>query len=135
MAVHIQFEDRAADGGETYRTSGNLLLDRVLGVALHALPEGADEAAADAAMERHAEALAAEGRRLYVIHSAPMHPPLGGLGYVLLGRDNDYAPKLFPSIVFRKRSMLTTVSKMNRASFDSTRELSWAKDSLFRIPL
>ena len=71
MAVHIQFEDRVADGGETYRTSGNLLLDRVLGAALHALPEGEDEAAADAAIERHAEALAAEGRRLYVIHSAP----------------------------------------------------------------
>ena len=27
MAVHIQLEERVADGGETYRTSGNLLLD------------------------------------------------------------------------------------------------------------
>ena len=35
MVVHIQLEDRVADGGETYRTSGNLLLDRVLGATLH----------------------------------------------------------------------------------------------------
>ena len=54
MAVHIQLEDRVADGGETYRTSGNLLLYRVLGATLHAFPEGEDEAAADAAMERRA---------------------------------------------------------------------------------
>ena len=83
MAVHIQLEERVADGGETYRTSGNLLLDRVLGATLHPFPMGEDEAAADAAMERRAEILAAEGRRPYVIHSAPGHAPLGGLGYVL----------------------------------------------------
>ena len=51
MAVHIQLEERVADGGETYRTSGNLLLDRVLGATLHPFPEGEDEAAADAALE------------------------------------------------------------------------------------
>ena len=87
MAVHIQLEERVADGGETYRTSGNLLLDRVLGATLHPFPEGEDEAAADAAMERRAAALAAEGRRPYVIHSAPGHPPLGGLGYVLAAEE------------------------------------------------
>ena len=54
-----------------YRTSGNLLLDRVLAATLHAFPAGEDEAAA----------LAAEGRNPYVIHSVPGHPPLGGLGY------------------------------------------------------
>ena len=52
MAVHTQLEDRVADGGETYRTSSNLLLDRVLGATLYPFPEGGDEAAADAAMER-----------------------------------------------------------------------------------
>ena len=71
MAVHIQLEDRVDGMGALYRTSGNLLLDRVLGATLHAFPEGEDEAAADAAMERRAAALAAEGRRPYVIHSAP----------------------------------------------------------------
>jgi|GEM_PF-4477160 len=54
---------------------------------------------------------------------------------VTAAQDADYAPKLLPSIVFTNRSILTTVSKMNRASFDSTRELSCAKDSLFRIAL
>ena len=83
MAVHIQLEDRVKGAGELYRASGNLLLDRVLGATLHPFPEGEDEAAADAAMERRAAALAAEGRKPYVIHSAPGHAPLGGLGYVL----------------------------------------------------
>ena len=82
MEIHIQLEDRVAGMDETYRISGNLLLDRVLGATLHPFPEGEDEAAADAAMERRAETLAAEGRRPYVIRSAPGHPPLGGLGYV-----------------------------------------------------
>ena len=88
MVAHIQLEDRVADGGETYRTSGNLLLDRVLGATLHPFPEGEDEAAADATMERRAAVLAAEGRRTYVIHSAPGHPPLGGLGYVLAAEES-----------------------------------------------
>ena len=48
---------------------------------------GEDEAAADAALERRAQALADEGRRPYVIHSAPGHPPLGGLGYVLAAEE------------------------------------------------
>ena len=83
MAIHIQLEDRVKGAGDLYCASGNLLLDRVLGATLHAFPEGEDEAAADAAMERRAAALAAEGRKPYVIHSAPDCPPLGGLGYVL----------------------------------------------------
>ncbi len=87
MAVHIQLEDRVDGMGALYRASGNLLLDRVLGATLHPFPEGEDEAAADAALERRAAALAAEGRRPYVIHSAPGHPPLGGLGYVLAAEE------------------------------------------------
>ena len=83
MAVHIQLEDRVDGAGGLYRESGNLLLDRVLGAALHSFPEGEDEAAADAAMEERAAALAAEGSRPYVVPSAPGHAPLGGLGYVL----------------------------------------------------
>ena len=82
MEVHVQLEERVEGNGDLYRTSGNLLLNRVLGATLHTFPGGEDEAAADAALERLAERLAAEGRRPYVIHSAPSHPPLGGLGYV-----------------------------------------------------
>ncbi len=83
MEAHVQLEERVEDAGSLYRASGNLLLDRLLGATLHAFPVGEDEAAADAALERRARALADEGRRPYVIHSAPGHPPLGGLGYVL----------------------------------------------------
>ena len=83
MDAHVQLEERVDGAGLLYRTSGNLLLDRLLGATLQALPVGEDEAAADAALERRARALAAGGRRPYVIHSAPGHPPLGGLGYVL----------------------------------------------------
>ena len=83
MEVHVQLEERVADAGDLYRASGNVLLDRVLGATLHSFPVGEDEAAADAALERRAGALSAEGRRPYVIHSAPGHRPLGGLGYVL----------------------------------------------------
>ena len=109
MAVHIQLEERVADGGETYRTSGNLLLDRVLGATLHPFPEGEDEAAADAAMERRAAALAAEGRNPYVIHSAPGHPPLGGLGYVLAAEEiAEQAPGAgFDAVVCASGSALT----------------------------
>ena len=109
MAVHIQLEERVADGGETYRTSGNLLLDRVLGATLHPFPGGEDEAAADAALERRAAMLAAEGRRPYVIHSAPGHAPLGGLGYVLAAEEIlEQAPGTgFDAVVCASGSALT----------------------------
>ena len=109
MEAHIQLEDRVADGDETYRSSGNLLLDLVLGAVLHTLSVGEDEAAADAAMERRAGALAAEGRKPYVIHSAPGHAPLGGLGYVLAAEEIvDQAPRMrFDAVVCASGSALT----------------------------
>ena len=109
MAIHIQIEDRVEGAGALYRTSGNLLLDRVLGATLHPFPEGEDEAAADAAMERRAEMLADEGRRPYVIHSAPGHPPLGGLGYVVAAEEIvEQAPGMrFDAVVCASGSALT----------------------------
>ena len=83
MDAHIQLEERVDEAGDFYRTSGNLLLDRMLGATLHSFPVGEEEAAADAALEHLARELADEGRRPYVIHSATGHPPLGGLGYIL----------------------------------------------------
>ena len=87
MDVHVQLEERVDDADALYRASGNLLLDRLLGATLHSFPVGEDEAAADAALERLARALAEEGRRPYVIHSAAGGPPLGGLGYVLAAEE------------------------------------------------
>ena len=86
MDIHIQLEERVDDVGELYRTSGNLLLDRLLGATL-AFPVGEDEAAADAALEHLARVLATEGRRPHVIHSAPSRPPVGGLGYVVVAEE------------------------------------------------
>ena len=109
MEAHIQLEDRVDGMGALYRTSGNLLLDRVLGATLHSFPEAEDEAAADAAMERRATALMAEGRRPYVIHSAPGRAPLGGLGYVLAAEEIvDQAPGTgFDAVVCASGSALT----------------------------
>ena len=111
MEAHIQLEDRVDGMGALYRTSGNLLHDRVLGATLRSFPEGEDEAAADAAMERRAAALTAEGRRPYVIHSAPGHAPLGGLGYVVAaGEVTEQAQDLavsFDAVVCASGSALT----------------------------
>ena len=57
LDIHVQLEERVADVGEVYHTSGNVLLDRVLGATLHSFPVGEDEAAADAAMEGRARTL------------------------------------------------------------------------------
>ena len=111
MEAHIQLEDRVDGMGALYRTSGNLLLDRVLGATLHSFSEGEDEAAADAAMECRAAALTAEGHRPYVIHSAPGHAPLGGLGYVVAaGEVTEQAQDLavsFDAVVCASGSALT----------------------------
>ena len=46
-----------------------------------------EERVDDAALEGLARTLADKGRRPYVIHSAPGHPPIGGLGYVLAAEE------------------------------------------------
>ena len=83
MEVHIQLEERVPDVDALYRASGNVLLDRLFGAKLHSFPVGEDEPAADASLALLAQSLADEGRRPYVIHLAPAHPPLGALGYVI----------------------------------------------------
>ena len=83
MEVHIQLEERVPDVDALYRASGNVLLDRLFGAKLHSFPVGEDEPAADASLDLLAQSLADKGRRPYVIHLAPAHPPLGALGYVI----------------------------------------------------
>jgi len=82
MDIHIQLEDRVAGKDETYHSSGNVLLDKLLGATIHHLPFGEDEAAADAALEAIADDIRARGGRPYVVHLGADHPPLGALGYV-----------------------------------------------------
>ena len=82
MDIHIQLEERVAGKDETYRTSGNVLLDKLLGATMHSFPVGEDEAAADAALEKIADDVRAAGGKPYVVHLGIDHPPLGSLGYV-----------------------------------------------------
>lgn len=87
MECHIQLEDRVANPSPAYRHSGNVLLDRVLGATVHTFPEGEDEDGADRQLETIAETLRGEGRKPYVIHLGPGHPPLGALGYINAARE------------------------------------------------
>ena len=79
---HIQHEERVPSNDPLYRESGNVLLERMMGAVLHSYPHGEDEAGADAQLDELANGLRARGRKPYVIHLAPGHPPLGALGYV-----------------------------------------------------
>ncbi len=73
------FLTEAAPGrGESYRHSGNVLLDRILGAKVRILPGGVS---AETAMEERAEALRGEGRRPYVIPVGGSNA-VGALGYV-----------------------------------------------------
>ena len=47
MACHIQLEERVPNVDALHRTSGNVLLNRILGATLHSYPVGEDEAGAD----------------------------------------------------------------------------------------
>ncbi len=87
MDCHIQLEERVKNPPPTYRQSGNVLLDKLLGATVHPYPEGEDEAGADRNLETIADSLREKGREPYVIHLGPGHPPLGALGYVLAARE------------------------------------------------
>jgi D-cysteine desulfhydrase/L-cysteate sulfo-lyase len=87
LDIHIQLEERVSGVDESYRTSGNVLLDRLLGATIHYFPVGEDESAADAALDDLAANLTSKGERPYVIHLGMDHPPIGALGYVAAGRE------------------------------------------------
>lgn len=87
MDCHIQLEDRVPKNDPTYKISGNVLIDKMLGATLYAFPEGEDEFAADRRLVEIAEDLKNGGRKPYVVHLAPGHSPLGALGYVDAARE------------------------------------------------
>lgn len=87
MRCHGQLEERVPDTGPLYYRSGNVLLDRLMGVELHSYPVGEDETGADAAVYELAERVRADGGKPYVIPLGPTHPPLGALGYVLAAEE------------------------------------------------
>ncbi|MFT4717546.1 MAG: 1-aminocyclopropane-1-carboxylate deaminase, partial [Paracoccaceae bacterium] len=81
MKAVVQLENRVDLQDVFHQGSGNVLLDHLLGAEIHHFPEGENEAAADANLDRLADRLRAEGRKPYVIHLGIEHPPTGGLGY------------------------------------------------------
>ncbi|MGI9484154.1 MAG: D-cysteine desulfhydrase family protein [Hyphomicrobiales bacterium] len=87
LECHIQLEERVAKNDPLYKSSGNVLLEKLLGAELHSYPEGEDEEGADRQLGEIAEGLRAEGRKPYIIPLAPGHAPLGALGYVVMAAE------------------------------------------------
>ena len=87
LNCEIQLEDRVQGMPPGQDQTGNLLLDRILGVPIHRFPVGEDESAADNNLEKIAADIRARGGKPYVIHLGADHPPLGALGYVDCARE------------------------------------------------
>lgn len=82
LRCHVQLEDRVPLYDESYVSSGNVLLDKLLGATVHVYPDGEDEEGADARLHEIAEEERRQGFNPYVIPLGPGNPPLGALGYV-----------------------------------------------------
>jgi len=78
MECELVFEQRVGDADEAYRTSGNVLLDRIFGANIREFEKGTDM---DAAMEALAEELRADGKNPYIIPGGGSNP-IGALGYI-----------------------------------------------------
>ncbi|MGZ0219098.1 MAG: pyridoxal-phosphate dependent enzyme, partial [Acidimicrobiales bacterium] len=51
MQSHVQLERRVQRDDHLYASSGNVLLDQLLGATIHRYPDGEDEAGADRGLE------------------------------------------------------------------------------------
>ena len=107
MGAVLQLEDRVADMGALYESSGNVLLGQILGAKHIRYPEGEDEAGADRALRRHADTLKAQGRTPYVIPLGLQNPPMGALGYMRAAQEILAAPKRFDAVVVASGSGIT----------------------------
>lgn len=87
MTCHLQQEERVSTDDSSYRNSGNVLIDKILGATLHSYPHGEDESGADQQLTIIAAKLRAAGRKPYVIPLGPGHPPLGALGYIVAAQE------------------------------------------------
>jgi D-cysteine desulfhydrase family pyridoxal phosphate-dependent enzyme len=87
MDCHIQQEERVTTSDTYYHSSGNVFLNKLLGATLHPYPHGEDEAGADRQIEELSQDLKKAGKKPYIIHLAPGHPPLGALGYVVAAKE------------------------------------------------
>lgn len=78
MRSLLLFEERVADTDHAYETSGNVLLDALVGAETRRFPAGHDM---NAELASAAEEIRAKGRRPYVIPGGGSNP-VGALGYV-----------------------------------------------------
>ncbi len=95
LACHLLLEDRTGSNDPGYNLSGNVLLDHLHGATTEKRPGGGDM---NAELEAAAEALRAEGRKVYTIPGGGSNPT-GALGYVncayeLIGQANDRALRI-----------------------------------------
>jgi L-cysteate sulfo-lyase len=90
MSCHLLLEDRTGSDDENYNTNGNVLLDHLHGATTEKRGGGLDM---NAELEKVADRLRADGRRVYTIPGGGSNPT-GALGYVncafeLVGQAND----------------------------------------------
>jgi L-cysteate sulfo-lyase len=78
MKCHILLEDRTGSNDPNYNTNGNVLLDHLHGATTEKRPGGGDM---NAEMEAVADALRADGKKVYTIPGGGSNPT-GALGYV-----------------------------------------------------
>jgi L-cysteate sulfo-lyase len=83
MKCEVLLEHRVEDPSELYRTSGNVLLDRIFGANLREFDKGTDF---DAAMDDVAEEVRASGGVPYIVPGGASNP-VGALGYVGCGEE------------------------------------------------
>lgn len=103
----VQLEARVPDRDALYDTSGNVLLNQLLGAEIIYYPKGEDEAGADSALRARAEEERAKGRRPFVIPLAMGNPPLGALGYVRAAQEIMAQKSDFDVVVVGSGSGLT----------------------------
>ena len=83
MKCEVLLEHRVSDPSELYRTSGNVLLDRIFGANLREHDAGTDF---DAAMDEVAREVRAAGGVPYIVPGGASNP-VGAMGYVGCGEE------------------------------------------------
>lgn len=78
MKCELVFEARVEDPDDAYKTSGNVLLDRIFGANIREVPNGSDM---NAVMDELATEIRTKGHKPYVIPGGGSNP-IGALGYI-----------------------------------------------------
>lgn len=107
MRTIVQLEARVPGQDELYESSGNVLLNQLLGAEVIHYPEGEDEVGADAALRERAEEERRKGFRPYVIPLALGNPPLGALGYIDAAKEIMDQKSYFDAVLVASGSGLT----------------------------